>query len=230
MKKLLSILFLFHATGASASDCHPPSQGFLEGVVRESFHATEGENELREWMRHPKNSEIRNEIKALDRRSKFNTRLKREELLAESQIKYETAILNNERPADIEHFPVVGAHSKMTASLGALTLEMSNLSKDDLSVIPKEILDKLDSKVKINYELPYDKFEYLLTYDGKELPMNKALGKVQEDMEKACELREIDNDEYRRWYQKTNGGDGKGRYGGTSSGAGGGSGKGGSGQ
>lgn len=213
MKKLLSLLILSHSLTIAASDCHPPSQGHLEGVLKDSFYASKGESELREWMNHPNNTEIKKELKALDRRSKFTTRLKREELYAEAQVKFETAILNNERSDEMENFPVVGTRSKISTSQNTLILEMSNFSKDDLNVIPKEILEKLEPKVKINYYFPYDKFEYLLTYEGKELPMNKALQKVQAEMETLCEMREIENGEYRRWYQKNYGGDGNGRYG-----------------
>lgn len=227
MKKLLSICFLFFAGIAVASDCHPPSQGFLEGVLKENFHALEGEAELKEWMNHPSNYEIKNEIKALDRRSKFSTRLKREELLGEAQMKFEKAIINNGRPDEMENFPVAGTRSKISSSYGALTLEMSNFSKEELNVIPKEILDKLEPKVRINYYYPYDKFEYMVTYNGKEQPMNKALQKVQADMEAACEVRVIENGEYRNWYNNHGGGAGGGSK---STSTGGGKSKGGSGQ
>jgi hypothetical protein len=40
---------------------------------------------------------------------------------------------------------------------------------------------------------PYDKYEYVRTYDGRELPMEKALAKMQNDFEDACEDRLREN-------------------------------------
>lgn len=209
MKRILTILFIFNATTLLAIECQPPSQGHLEARLKESFHGKLAETELKEWMIHTSNGEVRRNIKELDRRIKFSPqRLEREELQAEAQIKFEQAIMNTGRPSEMDNFPAVGTHSKVYATKEALTLEMSNLNKEDLDLIPKEVLDKLESKVKVNYYFPYDKFEYLLTYDGKELPMGNALLKVQKDMEKACELRRIDNVVHRAWFQKNYGGSG----------------------
>ena len=205
----LSILFIFHAATSLAVEtieCHAPGQGFLEEKLKESFHAYEGESELKEWMMHPKNKELRQELKEIDRRTKFSTRLKKDELLLESRVKFDQIIDNNERLSEINNFPVPGSQSKIRGSEGSLTLEMNNLSKDELDVIPKDILDKLEPKVKINYLFPYDKFEYILTYGGKELSMLKALQKVQQDMEHECEVRKVENKEYRNWYEKNKNG------------------------
>lgn len=207
MKRFFSIFILSQALPALASECQPPSQGHLEARVKESFHGKLGETELKEWMIHPSNQEIRQSLKELDRRIKFSPqRLDRELLQAETQVKFEQAVLNTGRVSVMDNFPAIGAQSKISGSTGALTLEMRNLAKDELDIFPKEILDKLEPKVKINYHFPYDKFEYLLTYAGKEQPMGKALLNVQKDMEDACERRMIQNGEYRRWYDKSNGG------------------------
>ena len=172
--------------------------------LKESFHGKLGEQELKELMIHPKNYEVGQKIKQLDRRTKFSPqRLDREALQYEAQMNFEQAIQNTGRPNVIDHFPATGTQSKLSTSLGALTIEMDKLDKEDLDVIPKEILDKLEAKVKINYYYPYDKFEYLVTYAGKEQPMQSALLKVQKEMEDHCERRMIDNVEYRAWYQKS---------------------------
>jgi hypothetical protein len=204
MKSLLLALIIFPTTQAFASECQVPSQGHLEMRLKENFHATAGERELKEWMIHPSNSEVRNNLKELDRRIKFTPqRLEREVLQDETQIKFEQAIMNTGRPSEMDNFPAAGTNSKVSSSKGALTLEMTNLQKEDLDVFPKEILDKIEPKVKINYYYPYDKFEYLLTYDGKEQPMNVALLRVQKDMEVNCERRMIENQEYRHWYKES---------------------------
>lgn len=197
---LISILFVTSAFAESKEyDCHAPGQGHLEMKLKESFHTELGESELKEWMMHPRNEALREDIKSIDRRVKFSGRLQRESLLSEAKIKFEDAIVNNGRPSEISDFPAKGSHSKIAGTEGALSLEMNNLSKDELDVLPKEILDKLDSKVKINYYFPYDKFEYLLTYDGRELPMMKAFSKIQKDFEEACEIRKKENRLNRRW-------------------------------
>lgn len=206
MKSILSILIIFQSSIILASECQAPSQGHLEMRLKESFHGNLAEQELKEWMIHPKNYEVRQKIKELDRRTKFSPqRLDRESLQYEAQIKFEQAIENTGRPHVMDHFPATGTQSRVTASPGALTIEMDKLVKDDLDVIPKEILDKLEPKVKINYYYPYDKFEYLVTYAGKEQPMASALLKVQKEMEDHCEKRMINNVEYRAWYQKSRG-------------------------
>lgn len=224
MKSLLSILLIFQSSIVLASECQAPSQGHLEKRLKESFHADLAERELKEWMIHPRNYEVGQKIKELDRRTKFSPqRLDREALQYEAQMKFEQAIENTGRPNVMEHFPATGTQSKVSASPGALTIEMDKLDKEDLDVIPKEILDKLEPKVKINYYYPYDKFEYLVTYAGKEQPMESALLKVQKEMEDHCEKRMIDNVEYRAWYQKSRGiapSTGSSRGAGTGAGAG----------
>lgn len=201
MGKLLYALLLLSPNLVMA-ECQAPGQGFLEEKVKEVFYGPLGESELKEWLMHPKNLVVRQDLKEIDRKSKFAGRLKREELLLESRTKFEEAIINNERPSDIENFPIKGTSSKISGSEGALTLEMYNLSKEKLDVLPEDILEKLDAKIKIQYHYPYDKFVYLLTYKGRELPMKDALLLVQADFENSCELRKIDNREYREWYQK----------------------------
>jgi hypothetical protein len=204
MKSLLLALIILPITQGLASECQVPSQGHLEMRLKENFHGSAGERELKEWMIHPSNGEVRNNLKELDRRIKFTPqRLDREVLQDETQVKFEQAIMNTGRPSEMDHFPVVGTSSRITGSKGALTLEMNNLQKDDLDVFPKEILDKIEPKVKINYYYPYDKFEYLMTYDGKEQPMGVALLRVQKDMEANCERRMIENQEYRHWYKES---------------------------
>jgi hypothetical protein len=207
MKNFLSILLLFQTTISVASVCQAPPQGMMESRIKETFFVALGETELREWMTHPTNYEIRMKLKELDRRIKFSPqRLQREELLAETQVKFDQAIINTGRPYMMEHFPAPQAFSKVYASQGALSLEMRNLAKESLDFLPPEILEKLEPKVRVNYFFPYDKFDHYLTYKGKELPMQDALLLVQKDMEDACERRMIDNDEYRRWYSNKHGG------------------------
>jgi hypothetical protein len=207
MKNLFCLLLVFTPAISSASVCQAPSQGMMEYRLRETFFLSQGELELKEWMIHPRNTEIRQKLKELDRRIKFSPqRLQREELLAETQINFEQAIMNTGRPHLLENFPAPKALSKVYATPGALSLEMKNFSKETLDFLPPDVLEKLEPQVKLNYIFPYDKFDYYLTYNGKELPMQDALLLVQQDMEDSCERRMIDNFEYRNWYRKKHGG------------------------
>ncbi len=207
MKNLILLQFILFA-GAALGQCHPPGQGHLEGKLREIFLIKQGEDEVREWVSHPKNVTLREEIKSLDRRSKFSDRTTREEIQLQAKDKFEIMIHNNGRSNEISDFPTAGAHSSLTSSKGAIDIEMTSLPKDGLEVFPPEILAKISPKVKISYMYPYDKFQHVLTYDNKELPMDKALGKIQQDMESNCEVRMIENGEYRKWYEKNHGGGG----------------------
>lgn len=211
MKRLFLTIFILKATAALASDCQAPGQGFLDIRIKETFHASLAQSELKEWMSHPSNSEVRRNLKSIDQRIKFSPqRSTREKLLAESQLQFEQAITNTGNPSLIKNFPAPSTESRVMSEQGALSIEMSRLSKEELDFLPKLVEDKLEPKIKIHYFFPYDKFEYFLTYDGRELPMEKALLKVQKDMEDNCERRVIQNGEDRRWYQKNHGGGGNG--------------------
>lgn len=56
-----------------------------------------------------------------------------------------------------------------------------------------ELLDELSNKVKIRDMYPYDTFEYILIYDGRGFPMQKAPAKMQVDFEDECEDRLNEN-------------------------------------
>jgi len=207
MKTILLLLLSLNPVVSAASSCQAPPQGMMETRIRETFFVSHGETELKEWMSHPSNYEIRHKLKELDRRIKFSPqRLQREELIAETQVKFDQAIMNTGRPYMMEHFPAPQAFSKVFASQGSLSLEMRNFEKESLDFLSPEVLKKLEGKVRLNYHFPYDKFDYFLTYNGKELPMQDALLLVQKDMEAACEIRMIENDSYRNWYGQKYGG------------------------
>ena len=207
MKTILLAILLLHPILTAASACQAPPHGMIESRIRETFFVSHGETELREWMNHPANHEVRSKLKELDRRIKFTPqRLQREELIVETQVKFDQAIMNTGRPYMMEHFPAPQAFSKVFASQGSLSLEMRNFERESLDFLSPDILQKLEGKVRLNYHFPYDKFDYFLTYNGKELPMQDALIQVQKDMEAACEIRMIENDSYRNWYGQKYGG------------------------
>ncbi len=203
MQIVLPVLFLLIVPLQSLANCLAPGQDFLAGKIKEAFHIDKGEQELKEWVQHPKNSLARNELRTLDRRFKFaQFRIQRESILEESKQRFEEIVDNNNRSSDIENFPEKGTNSKIIPELGHLSIEMTQLSKEKLDIFPKEVLEKLDSKIKVNYFFPYDRFEYVLAYNGKELPMQEALNQIQGAMETDCAFVMRKNHENREWYNK----------------------------
>lgn len=192
MKISLFILTFFYSN-LTWSLCQAPGQGFLEEKLKESWRTVAGENELKEIVRDPKNYALREEVKSLDRRSKNANRIEREELANEANRKFIQMIETTGRADEIRDFPLNGASSAVSSNDESISIEMKNLSKEDLDVLPPQVLEKLQPKVKIKYYYPYDKFEYHLTYNDRELPMQKAFNKIQNDFEDACDQRKREN-------------------------------------
>lgn len=167
--------------------CHPPSQPFFEKKLRDSFHLSVGETELKEVMRDARNYQAREEIKGINRQLMSSNRVQRSYLQSQLVPKIESLIDETNRRNPIADFPVNGTASTLSSSEdGHLSLSMENLPKDDLEFLPPQIKEKLGSNVKIKYLYPYDKFDYVISYGGKELPMQKAFYKIQDDFEEAC--------------------------------------------
>ena len=204
MQNISALICFIFPFGFLHASCQAPGQGFLENRLKDAFHVSKGEEELKEWVKHPKNHSVREELRTLDRRFKFaQFRLQRESILEESKLRFEQIVQNNNRPSEIQNFPVKGTLSKMIADQGHLSIEMTQLSKEELDIFPKEVLEKLDAKIRVNYFFPYDRFEYVLAYNGKELPMQDVLLKMQGEMEIACAFNMKKNHENREWYNKS---------------------------
>lgn len=196
--KLFVLFFIISSqtlaqTQSPYARCQAPSQGFLEEKFRESFLTDAGEKELKEVVRDSKNYALREEIKSINRRTMVVGRIERSELAQEAEQKFQQMIELASRTEDIQNFPAQGAVSKVSAVNDSLAIEMNNLSKEDLDVLPPQILEKLSPKVKIYYHYPYDKFEYYLTYNERELPMMKAFLKIQNDFEESCVRNNLEN-------------------------------------
>ncbi len=173
--------------------CQAPGQSFLEGKLKASFATDPAEKELKDIALDPKNYDLREEVKSLNRRSMFANRIEMKEIETKTNDKFAQMLEATRNSNEIVDFPVSGAVSKLTSETDSLAIEVSNVSKEELDVLPQKVLDKLSNKVKIRYMYPYDKFEYVLTYDGREFPMQTALAKMQVDFEDACEDRLREN-------------------------------------
>lgn len=193
MKYLFVLLTITIAQSTYGVSCQAPGQSFLEGKLKESFATDPAEKELKEIALDPKNYALREEVKSLNRRSMFANRVEMKEIQDKTLDKFSQMLGAVRNTNELPDFPMSGANSKLTSESDSLAIEVNNVSKEQLDVLPPKILDKLSNKVKIRYMYPYDKFEYVLTYEGRELPMQVALGKMQMDFEDACEDRLREN-------------------------------------
>lgn len=199
MKYLLLVLFIAPIYAAekeyqAAWLCQAPSQSFMEQKLRESFQIAVGEAELREVVLDPRNYALREEIKGFHRRLKFSNRIERSAIETEIPPRFEQMIEITRRRDPIVNFPLDGATSIVsTSNETSIMISMTDLKKEDLDFMPPETLKKLGNEIKILYHYPIDRFEFLLTYDGEELPMAKALSKIQNEFEVACDARGEEN-------------------------------------
>ena len=167
--------------------CHPPSQPFFEQKLRQSFRFSEGETELKEVVRDPRNYNTREEIKGLRRQLAFANRVQRSHIESRIIPKVENMIDVTNRRDPISDFPLNGTSANLSSSEeGHLSIAMENLPKENLDFLPPEIVEKIGNNVKINYHYPLDKFDYVISYDGKDLPMDQAFHKMQDDFESVC--------------------------------------------
>lgn len=193
MKFLLTGLLLIAYNISHGASCQAPGQSFIEGKLKSSFATDSVEKELKDIATDPKNYALREELKSLNRRSMYANRIEMVEIQAHTNNKFSQMIGATRNTTEIIDFPIPGANSRLSGESDSLAIEVNNVSKEELDVLPPHVLDKLSNKVKIKYMYPYDKYEYVLTYDGRELLMEKALAKMQNDFEDACEDRLREN-------------------------------------
>lgn len=198
----LFTLFLFLSFEAVAvkdeGQCIPPSQPFVEEKLRTTYQFSQGERELKDIVSDGKNQALREEVQSLKRRLMFAKRKDVDLIKSELQVKYEQMLSNSETEKEITNFPTQGASSVVTSSSdGFLKVSMNNLIQNDLDFLPPETLKKLGKNVSIAYKYPYDSFDYFLTFEGQELPMQAALQRVMNEFEDACILRLKENQRIR---------------------------------
>jgi hypothetical protein len=200
---LIFLFILFHSTqGFTASEayspmnlkeidrpvyCMAPAQPFFEAKLRSSFKLESGEKELKEVVLDPRNYQDREEVKALGRQLKYAGRITRPLLLSRITPRFDQMIETTRRRETISNFPMQGASASMASSEdGTIMIEMTNLSTEGLDFLPPELKEKLGNSVKIHYLYPYDKFDYILSYEGKEMPMQMAFHRLQDQFEEVC--------------------------------------------
>lgn len=196
MKSLILLSFITLSTtayGQFQPKCQAPGGSFIENKLKEAFATAPAEKELRDVVRDQRNYNLREDIKALNRRKHYADRIKMKELDEETHAKFDQMIDTTGRNEDITDWPQPRAFGRLSSNGNAIAIELNNLSKEDLDVLPKPVLDKLSNKVKIEYKYPLDTFDYYLTYDGREYPIDKAMNKIQNDFEDACEQTLAEN-------------------------------------
>jgi len=187
---------------AYGQECQAPGQSFLHEKLKESFQTAPAERELKEIVSDQRNFSLREEVKALDRRKMYSTRVQEKYLGEEMHQKFDQMIEATGKTEELADFPTPGAIGRLKGTKDSLAIELTNLSKEDLGVIPPQVLNKLSNKVKIEYKYPYDKYDYFITYSGIEMPLEKGLNKLQEDFEDACIGRLIENQNTKELWEK----------------------------
>lgn len=202
MKPIFLLTILSFSGLSFGQECQAPGQSFLHQKLKESFQTAPAEKELKEVVSDQRNFTLREEVKALDRRKMYSNRIQKKYLSDEMNQKFNQMIESTGRSEELADFPTPGAIGKLKGTKDSLSIELTNLSKEDLGVIPPQVLEKLSNKVKIEYKYPYDKYDYFITYSGIEMPLEKGLNKLQEDFEDACIGRLIENQNTKELWEK----------------------------
>ena len=196
--KFLLLLLIMSSNAWTEEDeykqCIPPAQPFVEEKIRKSYNFDVGETELKDIVIDQKNYAQREEVKALKRRLMFTKRRDVPPLMEAIKTNFDLMVENTDSHNLIQDFPARGSSALISGSEeGTLMISMNNLSQEDLDFIPPESLKKLGKNVNIHYKYPYDAFEYFVTYDGVEQPIDKAIYKMMDEFEDACILRMKEN-------------------------------------
>lgn len=175
-------------------NCQAPNISFLFGKLKNSMSLEAGERELKEIVTEPVNYELRNEIKSSYRRLKYARRREKEPIVQKMTSDFDRMILQADVREEIADFPLKGLTSKVSSFEGSLMISMNNFTKkDELKFLPPEISEKIGSSIHIRYFYPIDRYEYILPYDGSNLPMEEAFVKMQDEFEVACVARYYEN-------------------------------------
>lgn len=179
--------------------CNAPSTVFLETKIRDGFQLATIEREMKEIMTHPRNFENRQLVKDMRRRIHFADRIERERMTEKLPTILEDMIRGSGRAESFTDFPGKGMTSSLKgSSQGHLLFEAENITPESLEFLPPEIQSKLGKRVGLEYHYPIERFVPFLTYDGEHLPLEKALGKIQNDLESGCLRGAIENQMERR--------------------------------
>lgn len=191
------LFLLFVITSAFAQEgresCIPPSQPFIQERIRSSYNFGAGEQELQEIVRDEKNYALREQVKSLKRRMMFVKRREKEPLQDEIKNKFDEMVLNAGTEEVINEFPSKGSSAAVSSDNEAIIITMHNLPQAELDFIPPETLKKMGRSVSIHYKYPYDNYEYFVSYEGEEIELNRAMGKMLNEFEDACILRKMEN-------------------------------------
>lgn len=202
MKPFFFLTILSLSGLSYGQECQAPGQSFLHEKIKESFQTAPAERELKDLVSDQRNYTLREEVKALDRRKMYSTRSQEKFIGEEMHQKFDQMIEATGKTEELADFPTPGAIGRLKGTKDSIAIELSNLSKEDLGVIPPQVLEKLSNRVKIEYKYPYDKYDYYITYSGIEMPLEKGLNKLQEDFEDACIGRLIENQTTKENWEK----------------------------
>lgn len=213
IRRIIFISVIFGVTSVEAYDCdefrgdprrlancncQAPNSPYLFSKLEEALALEAGIKELKEVVTEPKNYELRNEIKSAYRSLQYARRREKQKIVEKMSSDFEKMIDAAQVRDEIQDFPVKGASSKITSLDDSIMISMKNITPlEELSFLPKAISGKVGSSVSIRYFYPIDRYEYLLSYEGNELPLKTVFLKMQSEFEASCLAMSSDNADIR---------------------------------
>lgn len=182
--------------------CQAPNMNLLMDRFRESLAIPDSEQYLKEIVTEPQNHELREQIKSNYRRL-YDARMREKpRILSETQKVFEEIITRSNVREGIIDFPAKGSRAEIKAQDNYILMKTQYVDAYKINFLPPEVLKKFTPGVEIRYFYPIDRFEYVLTYDGQDLPADRAINAIQNDFEAICEAQYKENMELRESNKK----------------------------
>ena len=173
--------------------CAAPTMNYLLDKLKVSFQATDGEQLLKEIVTGPENYASREELKSLYRQLHTSRILLRQSLKDKMAAEFEKIIDGAKLREGIPDFPTKGQKASLLSNENSLVLKINSLDTETISFLPEETISKISPWIMIRYYYPIDKFEYVVTFNNEELPLQKAMTRIQSEFESACYNRFWEN-------------------------------------
>lgn len=178
--------------------CKAPGEEFVLDKIKGSFQLGESEQLLKEVVTDQKNYQSREQVKALYRRLKFARVLEKRNILQSMEQEFDLMIDGAGLRPGVQDFPTNGATATFAGSPGSITMKLQGLRKIEGLFLVDGMAEKIDPVISIHYFYPIDRYEYVISYQGKEIHQKEALTLIQEDFQTSCYNRFWENVNIRR--------------------------------
>lgn len=173
--------------------CKPPGEDFILERLKTNLGMTDAEKLLKEVVTEPANYPLREQMKSHYRKLQNATVLAKRKIEAEMKADFEQMIDGAGVRQGVPDFPTAGATATFSGAPGSMVLTMKELKKIDGDFLNEDIAKKIDPVVSIHYYYPIDRYEYVLSYEGKLLPAEDAARLLQTEFQTACYNRFWEN-------------------------------------